>query len=458
MPVGPNLHAPAPPAPTTQLPDPATRRRMSAAQSLLFIALLIAAGAFFALAEIAMAAARPTRLQQMADEGEPRAAQVMAVQRDPGPYFTVAQIGLNVVALLGGIVGHEVFGAPLSDFLSALMPEGAARVAGLVLSILLMTALFLSLSDLLPKRWGMSEPERVAVRVIGPMRALIMLLQPLVWLFGRITDGLMRLLRLPTERHDDVTAADVLAMAAAGTRSGALHPTEQRVIENVFEMDSRTVSTAMTPRDRIAWFRRDDPEPVVRARIASEPYSTYPVCEGDIDHVVGYVDAKDLFQRALNGQPLGLGDALLRNVLVLPDRLSLTDAVSQFRQAQEDFAVIVNEYAMVVGVLTLNDVMSTVMGELVSPIDEDLIVRRDDGSWLIDGIAPIADVERVLLLEPGFPHPEEYETLAGFLMHQLRRVPRRTDAVVWGGCRFEVMDVDAFRIDQVLVTRQTAPG
>lgn len=426
---------------------------MSPAESALFIVLLIAAGAFFALAEIAMAAARPTRLQQMADDGQVRAAQVLAMQQDPSPYFTVAQIGLNIVALLGGIVGDEVFGSPLSQLFAVAMPEAVARVAGLVVSILLMTALFLSLADLLPKRWGMSEPERIAVRVIGPMRTLIILLRPLVWLFGRITDALMRLLGLPMERQNQVTAADVLAMAAAGARSGALHPTEQQLIENVFEMDSRTVSTAMTPRDRIAWFRRDDPESVVRARIAAEPYSTYPVCEVDLDHVVGYVDAKDLFQRALNGQSVALQAELLRKVLVLPDRLSLTEAVEQFRQAREDFAVIVNEYAVVVGVLTLNDVMSTVMGELVSPINEDLIMQRDERSWLIDGIAPITDVERVLDLQEPLPEPTEYETLAGFLMHRLRRVPRRTDVVEWGGHRFEVMDVDAFRIDQVLVTR-----
>lgn len=429
---------------------------MSAAESALFIVLLIAAGAFFALAEIAMAASRPTRLQRMVAAGDARAALVLAMQQDPSPYFTVAQIGLNMVALLGGIVGDEVFGRPFSQLFGLVLPEALARAAGLATSILLMTALFLSLSDLLPKRWGMAEPERIAVRLIGPMRVLIVLLKPLVWLFGRITDGLMRLLGLPTEREDRVTTADVLAMAEAGARSGALHPTEQQLIENVFEMDSRTLSTAMTPRDRIAWFRRDDPESVVRARIAAEPFSTYPVCEGDIDHVVGYVDAKDLFQRALNGQSVALTPELLRKVLVLPDRLSLTEAVAQFRQAREDFAVIVNEYAMVVGVLTLNDVMSTVMGELVSPINEDLIVRRDDSSWLIDGITPITDVERVLDLGAPWPEPGEYETLAGFLMHRLRRVPRRTDVVGFGGYRFEVLDVDAFRIDQVLVTREPA--
>ncbi len=431
---------------------------MSPTESFLLLAALIFVGAFFALAEISFAAARPTRLEALAAQGERRARLVLDMQERPGDYFAVAQIGLNVVALVGGIVGDEVFGSPFAAVFALVLPENMARLAGLAASIAVMTALFLTLSDLLPKRWGMAEPERMAVRVIGPMRALIVVLKPFVWLFGKLTDGLMRLLGLPTERADQVTAADVLAMAEAGARSGALHRDEQRMIESVFEMDTRTISTAMTPRDRIAWFDKNDPEPVVRARIALEPFSTYPVCDGDLDHVIGYVDAKDLFQRVLNGQSIALTqDGLLRKLLVLPDRVTLAEALDQFREAREDFAVIVNEYAVVVGVLTLNDVMSTVMGELVSPLSEDLIVSRDDGSWLVDGIAPMADVVRALDIDEGLPDPEEYETLAGFLMHLLRRVPRRTDVVRWGGFRFEVMDVDAFRIDQVLVTRIGEP-
>ncbi|MGE5331340.1 MAG: transporter associated domain-containing protein, partial [Nitrospirota bacterium] len=177
------------------------------------------------------------------------------------------------------------------------------------------------------------------------------------------------------------------------------------------------------------------------------------VCERDIDHVVGYVDAKDLFQRVLNNQPISLrDDTLVRKVLIVPDRLTLSEVLEQFRQAHEDFAVIVNEYSLVVGVVTLNDVMSTVMGDLVGAADEELIVRRDENSWLIDGVTPVEDVLRVLSLDE-LPHSEEYETLAGFLMVMLRRVPRRTDSVAWGGYTFEVLDVDSYRIDQVMVSR-----
>ena len=164
------------------------------------------------------------------------------------------------------------------------------------------------------------------------------------------------------------------------------------------------------------------------------------------------MDAKDLFQRVLNNQPISLSDdALVHKALVVPDRLTLAEVLHQFRQARDDFAIIVNEYSLVVGVVTLNDVMSTVMGDLVGPVGEDLIVQRDETSWLIDGITPIEEVERTLDLDE-LPHQGEYETLGGLLMVMLRRIPRRTDKVRWGQYQFEVMDVDSYRIDQVLVT------
>jgi len=171
--------------------------------------------------------------------------------------------------------------------------------------------------------------------------------------------------------------------------------------------------------------------------------------------VLGYVDAKDMFQRVLSGQPLALDQGVpLHKALVVPDRLTLTEVLEQFRQAHEDFAIIVNEYSLVVGVITLNDVMSTVMGDLVGPQqdEEQQIVRRDENSWLIDGVTPVQDVQRALDIDT-LPHADEYETLAGFLMVMLRRVPKRTDSVDWSGYTFEVMDVDSYRIDQVMVTR-----
>ncbi len=432
---------------------------MSLSQSLLLIVALILTSAFFSVAEISLAASRRLRLRQMSEDGEPRAELVMKMQTQPGEYFTVTQIGLNAVAILGGVVGEGALTPYLADLLMLWLPGNRAQTVGFLLSFATVTALFILFADLLPKRLSMAEPEALAIRVLRPMLWCMAVLKPLVWCFNQLADAVAKLFGLPTVRDDRITHEDILAMTEAGARAGVLAAQEQQVIANLFELDSRTIGSAMTQRDRIAYFRRDDPDELIRARIAEEPFSTYPVCDGDIDHIVGYVDAKDLFQRALNNQPLSLMDeSLVHKVLVVPDRLTLAEVLEQFRQVHEDFAVIVNEYSLVVGVVTLNDVMSTVMGDLVGPHDdeEQQILRRDENSWLIDGVTPVQDVMRVLELDE-LPHAEDYETLGGFLMVMLRRVPRRTDTVQWGGYRFEVMDVDSYRIDQVLVTRAT-PG
>lgn len=429
---------------------------MTLYQSFFVIGILIAASAFFSVSEISLAASRRLRLRQMADEGDKQAERVLRVQEQPGDYFTVVQIGQNAVAILGGIVGEGELSPHFSAFFSLWLEGSTAQTAGFFSSFLVVTSLFILFSDLFPKRLGMATPELLAIRVSQPMAVCMTLMRPLVWFYSWWADALFRLFGLSSLRDDRITSDDILAMMEAGAVAGLLAAREQQVITNVFELDTRTVGSAMSPRDRIAFFLRDDLDSVIRLRIAAEPFSTYPVCEGDIDHVVGYVDAKDLFQRVLNNQPISLADdTLVRKVLIVPDRLTLSEVLEQFRQVHEDFAVIINEYSMVVGVVTLNDVMSTVMGDLVSPFDEEQIVRRDDNSWLIDGVTPIEDVLRSLGLD-HLPHADQYETLAGFLMVMLRRVPRRTDSVTWGGYKFEVLDVDSYRIDQVMVSRLAA--
>ncbi|MFM9926523.1 hemolysin family protein [Variovorax sp. H27-G14] len=429
---------------------------MTLTQSLLIIVLLIALSAFFSLAEITLAASRRLRLRQMADEGDPRAEKVLRVQEQPGHYFTVVQIGLNAVAILGGVVGEGSLSPYFAGFFERWLSVEASASVAFLCSFVIVIAVFLVFADLFPKRLGMSNPEQLAVRMVGPMQLLITTFKPLVWFFTRCTDLLFKVLGMPMARDDKITSADILAMTEAGARAGVLAVREQQVIANVFELETRLVSSVMTARESIAWFLHDDPESVLRARIVAEPFSAYPVCDGDIDHVLGYVDAKDMFQRVLSGQPLAFDQGLpLHKALVIPDRLSLTEVLEQFQQAHEDFAIIVNEYSLVVGVITLNDVMSTVMGDLVTMPDEEQIVRRDENSWLIDGVTPIQDVQRALHIDE-LPHAEEYETLAGFLMVMLRRVPKRTDSVTWGGYTFEVMDVDSYRIDQVMVTKGSA--
>ncbi len=431
---------------------------LTASHSLLLLALLILLSAFFSLAEIALAASRPVKLRQMADEGNAEALRVIAIQENPGHYFTVVQIGMNALAILGGIVGEGLLSPPFERLLAAWLSAEQAATLAFVASFVLTTSLFIVVTDLIPKQVAMAVPEQLAIRVIGPMRLLTTLLKPLVLVYAWLVGGVIALLKLPKQRDDSITPEDILAMTQAGAQSGTLAASEQQVIENIFELETRTLPSAMTHRDSIVYFLIDDPDALIRSRIADEPYSAYPVCDGGIDHIVGYVTIKDLFQRVLGDQPISLADpGMLRKPLVVPDRLTLAEVLKQFRQAGETFALIVNEYSLVVGLISLNDVMSIVMGDMVSPWYEEQIVRRDENSWLIDGVTPIQDVRRALEID-SVPHEDEYETLAGFLMTMLRRVPKRTDSVTWGGYTFEVMDVDSYRIDQVMVTRTAAPG
>ena len=426
---------------------------MSFTQSLLLLTVIIVLGAFFSIAEIALAASRPLKLRKLADNGSAAALRVIAVQKNPGNYLTVVQIAINALAILGGIIG-EGFLTPLFTQLFVLVLEpGMATTLGFTLSFIVLTSVFIIATDLIPKQVAMALPEQLAIFSIGPMQLCNIVLRPLVWFYSRLVSALIRLLHLPARRDDSITPEDILAMTEAGARSGLLAPGEQQAIENIFELDTRTLPSAMSNRDEIVYFLVDDSDALIRSRIADTPHSCYPVCDGDIDHIIGYVSMKDLFKRVLHNEPISLSDpALLHKPLVVPDRLTLAEVLKQFRLAGEDFALIVNEYSLVVGLITVNDVMSIVMGDLVPPWYEEQIVRRDDNSWLIDGITPIQDVRRALEIE-HIPHEEGYETIAGFLMTMLRRVPRRTDSVTWGGYTFEVVDVDSYRIDQVLATR-----
>jgi CBS domain containing-hemolysin-like protein len=298
----------------------------------------------------------------------------------------------------------------------------------------------------------------VAVAVVKPMQWCVIVFAPLVWVFDGLANRIFKLLKLPNVRPEDITSDDIVAMADAGAQAGALLKQEHQLIANVFELDARTVPSAMTTRESIVFFTLNESEESIRAKLGGQPHGKFPVCESGIDTVVGYVDSKDIFARILSGQKLSLrADPVVRSVLVIPDTLTLFEALERFRAAREDFAMIVNEYALIVGLLTLQDVMNTVMGELGSALQEEFIVKRDDASWLIDGVTPIEEVMHALAIDE-FEDSENYETIAGFMMYMLRKVPKRTDSVTYRGYKFEVVDIDNYRIDQLLVTREGAGG
>lgn len=428
---------------------------MSLSQYLLMLLTLIAFSAFFSMAEISLAAARQIKLKQLLDEGDDRARLVLALQARSGQFFTCVQIGVNAVAIIAGAFGEAMLTPFIQTALSPLYEGMGAAQLSSVLSLLLITSSFILLADLVPKRVAMNAPEAVALRVVRPMQWLIVILQPLVWLFNLVCDHLLVWFGLPGQRSDDVTSDDLYAMVAAGAQAGVLAQPEHHAIENVFELESRLVTSVMTTRESVIYFTLQESESVLREQVGLHAHSRFIVCDDVLDRVVGYIDSKDLLMRIINNQAITLTDAQwIKPVLSVPDFLTLSELLAQFRASREDFAVVLNEYALVVGIITLNDVMSTVMGDLVTAHQQQ-IVKRDDKSWLIDGFTPVEDVMHALQIE-YFPDDATYETIAGFMMYKLRKVPKLTDCVSHAGYSFEVVDIDTHRIDQLLVTRVSA--
>ncbi|MDO5056983.1 MAG: hemolysin family protein [Lautropia sp.] len=424
----------------------------SPAQQLFILLLLLLSSAFFSAAEISIAASRQIKLKVLADEGDERAKAIMALQTRPGQFVTAVQIGINAVILLAGAVGDAALSPTFQDWIGLFYRGPGVEPAATALSFLVVTGSFVLFADLLPKRLAMIAPEKLALHMVRPMRFCITLFKPMVWIFNTLADRLISLFGLPAQRSDEVTFDDISAVVDAGAQAGVLPDTEYHLIENVFELESRLVSSAMTTRESIAYLTLQETEQELREQIAQLTHSRFLVCDEEIDRIVGYVESKDLLSRILNNEPLTLkGAPWVKPVLTIPDSLTLSEMLSQFRASREDIAIVLNEYALVVGLITLKDVMSTVMGDLVND-NQRQIVPRDNDSWLMDGLTPVESVLRVLDIEE-LPEDSNYETLAGFMMYSLRRMPKLTDTVTFAGYKFEVVDIDHHRIDQLLVTR-----
>lgn len=416
------------------------------------ILILIVISAVVSSAEISLAGARKLKLQALVNEGNQKAEQVLRLQERPGRFITVVQIGLNMVAVLAGMLGESALTPYVEEGLRAYVSEAVLAGVASWTSFALVTFSFILVADLIPKRIAMSYPEATALKTVKIMQVCIFLLSPLVWIFDSIANGIFRLLRISTVREDSMTPEDIVAVVEAGAESGVLKAQEHYLIENIFDMQERTVTSTMTTRENIVFLDRTFDREKVLETLGSDSHSKLPICDGSLDKILGYVESHELLTMYLKGEnKVSLTDTrLLRKPLFIPDTLSLYEVLELFKSAGEDFAVIVNEYALVVGIVTLNDVMSIVMGELVSS-EEEQIVRRDETSWLIDGATPLEDVMRALDIE-AFPDWENYETIAGFMMYMLRKIPKKTDFVLYDKYKFEIIDTDNFKIDQLMVS------
>lgn len=425
--------------------------------NLMIITGLLIAAAYFAMSEIALAGSRKLRLTRLAEKGDKRAKMVLSLKENPGSFFSVVQIGINAVAILGGIVGEAAFTRLFSDWFQGFVPPDALESVAFSVAFVTVTLLFIIFADLIPKRVAMTRPESTALGMVRPMQCFIIIFKPLVWLLTVTSGCIMKLLGIPTTTKEKITNEDIEATVEAGVAAGIIAPQEQTAITNVMDLESRLIPSAMTARDNIVYFDLCEDYESITAKVRAYPHSKFLVCDKTIDQIVGCVDSKELLKRYVNGQPFTLKESgLITQVLTVPDTLTLSETLDIFKTQKRDFAAVVNEYALTVGVITLKDILWVIMGDFVPTDDTQQIVKHKDGSWRIEGATPVEDVER-LLSTGKMPDDESYETMAGFLMYMLRRVPKLSDRVTFAGYRFEVVDMEGARVNQIIATKIKDP-
>ncbi len=420
---------------------------------LIGIGLLILISALFAMSEIAIAASRKIKLRVMADEGNINAAAVLKLQEQPGAFFAMIQIALNAIAILGGIVGEQAL-SPYVERVLVMVYQGPllAQVSFLI-SFLIITSLFILFADLMPKRLAMIMPEAVAVRLVTLMRWVTFALTPLVVFFNGLTNMILRLFKVPAEREDIVTTEDIVAMMDAGAEYGSLQQQEYDLIGNVFDLEARFLSSVMTPRDQIVYFDIKEASTDIASKIIDHPHNHFLVCNGNLDKLIGSVESKDILRQVLKGEAANINEELLeKETFYLPETLSLSEALNAFKAAAKPFAVVVNEYALVVGIVTVKDLMKGFMGDLITHTGDELIIARDENSWLVDGLTPVVELAKVLEIDE-FPDQMHYETVAGYLIYSMKRIPKRAEYITFSGFKFEVVDVEGIRVEQLLVSK-----
>lgn len=429
---------------------------MRIALEVFVIVLLVLGNGLFAMSEAALISARGARLQQMEDEGDARARTALDLVAEPNLFLSTVQIGITFVGVLAGAFGGATIANNLAGVIEQvplLAPYAQAIALGLV--VLAIAYLSLVVGELVPKRLALNSPERVASTVARPMRLLSRVAAPAVRLLSFSTDTVLRLLRARPGEEPPVTEAEISVLIDQGARAGVFEEAEKDMVAGVFRLGDLRVTALMTPRPEIVWLDLEDEPAENRRKMTGSVYSRFPVCRGNLDEVLGVVRAKNLLVRSLEGEDLDL-TADLRTALFVPENMRVLQLLEAFRNSGEHLALVIDEYGEVEGVVTLNDVLEAIVGELPSADepDEPQVTRREDGSWLLDGSLP-ADRLKELLQVKQLPGEDkgDFQTLAGFVMTRMGRLPEVAERFEWAGLRFEVIDMDGYRIDKVLVAR-----
>jgi len=425
------------------------------AWELFVILMLILLNGAFAMSEMAVVSSRRARLKMMVTRrGSHGAAMALRLIDDPSRFLSTVQIGITLIGIVAGAYGGATLGEELGTWLNSFGlfdPYGEALGFGIV--IMAITYFSLIFGELVPKRVALHSPERIAIIVAGPMMAISKVAAPLVWLLKIAIDAVLRLLKRDAARETAVTEDEVKSLISEGTLAGIFAPQEREMIEGVLRLADRSVRAIMTARYDVVWLDTDDTPEQVRHKIAEAGFSHYLVCRGALDEIVGIVHTKDLLDAALRGDEFSLTKYVVEP-MVVPEGTPSLYLLEQFKKTGAHIAVVVDEFGTVEGIATLTDIMESIVGELPEQGEAAApdAIRRDDGSWLVDGMMPMDEFEDRVGIH-GLRSPGKYETVGGFVLHILGRFPVASDHFMYDGVRFEVMDVDGRRVDKVLVQR-----
>lgn len=420
------------------------------------LVLLILACGLLAMAEMAVGASRSTHLAMRAEQGNAAAAVVLGFRQNASRLLATTQLGITALAMLSGVYGEALWVPRLQSWLEQAfaVPEGPAYGLALGLVVTVITFFSIVFGEVIPKRLAMAHPEAVAEALSGVIALLLTMARPLVAVVSKTSDWVLRF--FPLKGSAEATAADEIRfLIEAGRKQGALDQTESEILGNVFRLDNRRVAAIMTPAADIACLDLSLPREanlhVLRSRIVSR----YLVCKGGTGNALGFVESRDLLQAVLAGTELDFGKLAPVAPHYVPGTLSLIGLLEFFKANQTQIALVANEFGATEGLVTLSDLMGTVVGDVLSgAVEAPLALPRADGSWLLDGLLPIDEMKQLLGLA-DLPEEElgNYHTVGGFVIVHLGRIPKKTESFDWGGWHFEIMDMERNRVDEVLATR-----
>lgn len=421
----------------------------------LIILVLVIANGIFAMAEISIISVRKTRLQELANRGHPKARVALELSNSPNRFLSTVQVGITLIGILAGAFGGATLSKSLATYI-ALIPglETGSQAIALGIVVVGITYLSLIVGELVPKRLGLSNPEKIAIHIAKPMHVLSAIASPIVHLLSASTEAIVRLLGVEHANAEPlVTEEEIKVLVRQGAEAGMFEAAEQDMVERVFRLGDQSVGNLMTPRLDIVWLDLSDSIEVNRQKMINSHHTRFPVCHDSLDNVLGVLNATDVLTQSLANEPLDF-TALLKQPLFIPASTRALRVLELFKQSVTHIAFVVDEYGVVQGLVTLNDVMEVIIGDVpfADQPHELPAVQRDDGSWLIDGLLPIEKFKEIFNINvlPG-EDQGSYQTLGGFVITFLGRIPAAADHFEWHNLRFEVMDMDGNRVDKMLV-------